>query len=80
MTIFYISFIVTKKEKPVVDTQAVTMKELKQTGNKGIKSQRKAPREEAKDDLQNNRKTTNGNHKSLPITNYFKSKCIKFFN
>ena len=48
--IFYVSFTVTTKEKPVVDMQKVMIKESKHTTTKGIKSQRKTARKtETKD-------------------------------
>lgn len=52
--IFYVSLIITKKQKPTVDTLQITRKESKHTVTESINSQRKRVKEE-----ESNKGTTN---------------------
>ena len=78
--IFYISFTIPQKVKPVVDTQRIKIRTFKHVATKShqiIKEESKKEESNKGTTKQSENNEQYGNSKSLPINNYFKCKSVK---
>lgn len=75
---FYVSLMVTPKQKPIDGTQKIKRKESIHITQRAIKSQRKGAREKSKYYKTARKKNLQNYSKSTPLNNFFKCKWTKF--